>query len=65
MCTSDFTVSIAAPLTGRETLVFLDKLAKLERMGATEGPIKAAWEDSFLDTLHHLCSHPDPPDVRR
>lgn len=39
----------------------MDKLAKLELAGATDGPIKVAWEDAFLDTLHHLCSTPDPP----
>lgn len=51
----------AAPLTKGEALVFMDKLAKLELAGATDGPIKLAWEDAFLDALHHLCSTPDPP----
>ena len=51
----------AAPLTKAEALVFMDKLAKLEVAGATDGPIKVAWEDAFLDALHHLCSTPDPP----
>ena len=44
--------------------MFLGKLAKLELAGATEGAIKGAWEDAFLDTVHHLCSHPSPPEVR-
>lgn len=36
----------------------MERLAALERSGATEGPIKGAWEDAFLDLTHRLITQP-------
>ncbi|KAK9813301.1 hypothetical protein WJX72_012102 [[Myrmecia] bisecta] len=50
-----------ATLTEKEAVLFLQRLAQLERTGATEGPIKEVWEDTFLDMIHTLVTSPTPP----
>lgn len=45
-------------------MLFLQRLGTLERMGATEGPIKQQWETLFLDMIHRLCTTTFPPHVR-
>ena len=47
-------------LTGKETILFLQRMAQLERAGATSGPIRSCWEKKFLDLVHQLsCDIPD------
>jgi hypothetical protein len=43
----------------------MERLAALERSGATEGPIKAAWEDAFLDLIYRLTTQPATEVPRR
>jgi hypothetical protein len=47
-----------AGLSEKESALFMERLAALERSGATEGPIKGAWEDAFLDLTHRLITQP-------
>ena len=55
---------LPAGLSEKESALFMERLAALERSGATEGPIKGAWEDAFLDLTHRLITQPGT-EVRR
>ena len=48
----------AAPISEKEAALFLERLAALERGGATEGPIKALWEEIFLELVYHIATLP-------
>lgn len=41
----------------------MQRLAALERSGATEGAIKGPWEEAFLDLIYRLATQP-PTEVR-
>ena len=46
-------------LTGKETILFLQRMAQLERAGATSGPIRSSWEKKFLELVHQMsCDGP-------
>ena len=44
----------------------MQRLAALERNGIADGPIKAQYEQVFLDMLYTMCTtpRPDAPEVR-
>jgi len=43
-------------LSVKEAVLFLQRLAQLERSGATQGAIKTEWETNFLSLMHKLCT---------
>ena len=53
-------------LTHKESILFMQRLAALERNGIADGPIKAQYEQVFLDMLYTMCTtpRPDAPEVR-
>jgi len=56
----------AVALTHKESILFMQRLAALERNGIADGPIKAQYEQVFLDMLYTMCTtpRPDAPEVR-
>jgi len=55
-------------LSVKETVLFLQRLAHLERNGATAGGLKSKWEKDFLDVIQKLCNNnlgPEAPELPR
>jgi hypothetical protein len=59
-------VACAVALTHKESILFMQRLAAIERNGITDGPIKAQYEEVFLNMLYTMCStpRPDAPEVQ-
>ena len=57
--------SSAVALTGKEAILFMQRLASIDRNGLTEGPIKGAWEKVFLEMVYTMCTteRPHAPEV--
>lgn len=55
---------MSAGLSEKESNLFMERLAALERSGATEGPIKGPWEDAYLDLIYRLATQP-PTEVSK
>ena len=53
-------------LAPKESILFMQRLASLDRSGLTDGPIKAVWESTFLDMVYSLSTTvcPEAPEVR-
>ncbi len=65
-CRATVRVACAVALTHKESILFMQRLAAIERNGITDGPIKAQYEEVFLNMLYTMCStpRPDAPEVR-
>lgn len=49
-------------LTIKESILFLQRMAQLERGGATGGELKRIWESTYLDLVHTLCTNEIGPE---
>ena len=54
----------AASLTDKEAVLFLERIATLERGRGTAAPRSPEWETAFLDLIYTICSMQDSPRVR-
>lgn len=43
----------------------MQRVATIERSGVTEGPIKAVWDNVFLNMIYTMCTtvRPEAPEV--
>ncbi len=46
----------ACGLTAKEAVLFLQRLAQLDRVGAIPSALKSAWDTTLLDLLYALCT---------
>ena len=49
-------------VTARETILFLQRLATLERNGNITARISSDWQELYLNTLYRLCTNPSQTD---
>jgi phosphatidylinositol kinase/protein kinase (PI-3 family) len=49
-------------VTARETILFMQRLASLERNGNISARISSDWQELYLKTLYHLCTNPAQTD---
>ena len=52
----------ANEVTARETILFMQRLASLERNGNISARISSDWQELYLKTLYHLCTNPAETD---
>lgn len=45
-------------LSPKEAVLFLQRMASLERYGLIDAPMRNLWDKTLLGLLHSLCTHP-------
>lgn len=45
-------------LSPKEAVLFLQRMASLERYGLVDAAMRPAWDRTLLGLLHSLCTHP-------